>query len=111
MIIKMFQGFGAGFAVSIILGYMVGATGLIFNAIGPILLMISTYLVCGWVSGCNNDHPFLTTWIVATVLFLFNTFISVNVLGELNISFYGLIFGWIFALIGAWIGKKMSISA
>ncbi|MFC7443320.1 hypothetical protein [Laceyella putida] len=108
MAVKMLQGFGAGFTVSIVLGYIVGATGLIFHMAGPVSLMVLTYLVCGWVSGYNNEHPFVTAWLVASVLFVVNLFISINVLGELEISLLGLLFAWLFALLGAWIGKKTS---
>ncbi|MFD1424524.1 hypothetical protein ACFQ4J_12355 [Laceyella tengchongensis] len=108
MVTKMLQGLGAGFVASILLGYIVGVTGLILNAAGPIMLMVLTYMVAGWVTGRNNEYALISAWFVASVMFFINTFISVNVLGEINIPLIGLIFGWIFAMLGAWIGKRKS---
>ncbi|MGX9708090.1 hypothetical protein [Laceyella tengchongensis] len=105
MAIKILQGFGAGFVVSIVLGYLFGAFGLIFNPIGPILLMCLTYLIAGWIAGYSNEHPYITAWLATTSLFFVNMFITYNVLGDPDISLLGIIFSWIFGQLGAWIGK------
>jgi hypothetical protein len=105
MTIRMLQGFGAGFATSILLGYLFGALEFIYHPAGPILLMILIYLVTGWGAGYDNEHPYLSAWLASTGLFFINLLVTVKILGESEITLLGIVFSWILALIGAWIGK------
>lgn len=107
MVGKVLQGTGLGVISSIVIGILLGVTGLGIDWLGMGLMFILTYLITGYVAGRNIEQPYVSSMMATLLVMLINqgfTFLYYGGVSPLGLA-VGLL-AFIPSMFGAFLAHK-----
>lgn len=107
MVAKVIQGTGMGIVVSIVLGVLLGVTGLGIGWLGMGLLFLLTYFTTGYVAARNMEQPYTSAVMATLLVLLINQVFTALYWGGVNP--FGLALGllaFIPSLLGAFLAHR-----